>query len=44
MDSEPDIPKPRRRYTLTDKAREARRLSLAKAREKARLALRGYHR
>ena len=44
MDLEPDNLKPRRRYTLTDKAREARRLSLAKARAKAKLALRGHKR
>ncbi|HEV2425596.1 MAG TPA: hypothetical protein VGZ29_12280, partial [Terriglobia bacterium] len=44
MDAEPETPKPKRHYTLTPKAREARRLSLAKAREKARRALRGYER
>ncbi|HEV2425615.1 MAG TPA: hypothetical protein VGZ29_12375, partial [Terriglobia bacterium] len=44
MDPEPETPKPKRHYTLTPKAREARRLSLAKAREKARRALRGYER
>ncbi len=44
MDAAPDTPKPKRRYAVTDKVREARRISLAKAREKARRALRGYRR
>ncbi len=49
MDSAPETPKPetpklKRHYAVTEKAREARRLSLAKAREKAKLALRGYRR
>lgn len=42
--SAPETPKPARHYAVTDKVREARRLSLAKAREKAKLALRGYRR
>jgi len=42
--SAPETPKPRRHYALTGKAREARLVSLAKAREKARCALRGYRR
>jgi len=40
----PETPKPRRHYALTGKGREARLVSLAKAREKARCALRGYRR
>jgi hypothetical protein len=44
METAPETPKPKRPYTVTDKVREARRLSLAKAREKAKQALRGYKR
>ena len=44
MDTAPETPKAKRHYTVTDKVREARRASLAKAREKARQAPRGYER